>query len=95
MEKNIIAQSIRFGTPIPEKILNSPKVLPELQLYLEMFYELSYDRPVGMEVGPIPRSLILEYTAFYEFSEEMTFDALHLIRMMDAEYLKFIKKKDD
>lgn len=92
IEKNIVRQSLRFDRSIPDKIVNSPKLNQGLQLYLEAFFELITERSVGMEVGYIPRSVIIEYARFYEFDDEQTYCLLYIIQYMDREYVNFQKK---
>lgn len=93
IDKSIVRQSIRFKTPIPERILNSPKLYLGLELYLEAFYELTDERQNGMELGFIPRRAITEYAEFHNFNDEQKFDLLYLIKALDHAYLKYVKKQ--
>lgn len=40
---------------------NRPLLLPGLDLYFAAYNDLSYDRPFGMSVGPIPWSSIIKW----------------------------------
>lgn len=57
-----------------------------LRFYVDAFYELSSCRSIGMALGPIPFTAILEYSKiFYDGEFD---DFLYFMRVMDREYLK-------
>jgi hypothetical protein len=93
VEQNIIKQAIRFGQPIPERIANAPKLRQGLQLYMQAFFELDTERSIGMAVGRIPWTSIIDYAKAYEFSEEQTADFVYFIRAMDNAHLKHLDEK--
>jgi len=86
-EQLIIDQCKRFKLPIPDGILNKPKLLPGLELYYEAFLELNNDR----SGNGIRWESIACYATFYGFDEEQTDDLLTHIRAMDAAFMKQVK----
>lgn len=91
-EQNIIAQAVRFGDKIPDKILNAPKLESHLQIYLTAFFELDSDRSVGMSLGRIPWSSVCKYSEFYEFDKDQAEDLFYFVAKMDDVYLKFVQR---
>jgi hypothetical protein len=47
---------------------------------------------MGMSVGPIPFTAIVEYAKLYEVAEDEFDEFIYIIRAMDSEYLKQEKK---
>jgi len=43
---------------------NRPILLPGLDVYFNAYRDLSYDRPIGMDVGPIPWSSIVKWCQY-------------------------------
>lgn len=74
-------------------ILSRGKIKPEdlepniagFEYYLEAFKELNSTRPIGMSVGPIPFTAILEYFKVYPCDDFEEFN--YIIRRMDEAYL--------
>jgi len=48
---------------------NRPVLLPGLDVYLNAYQELCYDRPVGFAVGSIPWSSIIKWCEFHELHD--------------------------
>lgn len=94
-EKNIVKQAFRFGTPLPERIKNAPSLRIGLSLYYEAFFELDSERSIGMMLGSIPRSKIIDYADRYEFGYELTEDFVYLIRAMDNAHLAKMREKNE
>jgi hypothetical protein len=75
-------------------ILSRDKIKPEdlepniagFEYYLEAFKELNSTRPIGMGVGAIPFTAILEYFKIYPCDEFEEFN--YIIRRMDEAFLK-------
>lgn len=91
----IISQALRAGRKIPDRILNAPELKPGLSLYLQAFFDLDSERPIGFTSGKIPFRAVLVYADFYEFDREQTEDLLYFVRNMDDTYLKWLAKKTE
>jgi hypothetical protein len=65
--------------------------LGPFDFYIESFFELSTCRQIGMALGPIPFTTILEYCKIFEV-EEFT-DFLYFMRRLDNIFLS--RKKDN
>lgn len=58
------------------------------EFYNGAFYELGTSRPIGMGVGPIPFTAIVEYFKIYGTQDEDDFDEfLYVMRRMDSTFL--------
>lgn len=89
----IIAQSAKAGWALPEKIANSPSLLPGLELYYLAFLDLMSSRQIGMSVGPISWIVIEEFCVKNDLDEEHTAGMHYHIDKMDLVYLKHSAKK--
>ncbi len=92
-EQTIIKQAIRQGLPIPKKIAEAPELDFGLQFYLHAFYELESERPVGIDIGPIPRSAVKDYALELEMDADEFDDLYFHIRALDVTFLKHRAKK--
>lgn len=61
---------------------NRPVLAIGLDVYLNAYQELCYDRPVGLSVGPIPWSSIIKWCQLHE---------LHDINDIDT-FIRYIRK---
>lgn len=61
--------------------------------YLNAFYELSTCRQIGMSLGPIPWTAIIEFAEFSGLDSEILPVFVLSIRAMDAVYLEWTSKK--
>jgi len=93
-EAQILKQAVRQNLPIPDKIKNAPVLLPGLQFYFQSFLELSTCREIGMSEGQIPWTAIDRYASRYEMTEDDYERFLTLIRIVDAEYIRYRAKKN-
>jgi hypothetical protein len=59
--------------------------------YLEAFKELSSCRSIGMILGPIPFTAIVEYSRIYEVEDFDEF--LYVIRRLDDKFMELESKK--
>lgn len=59
--------------------------------YFDCFRELSSCRSIGMAVGPIPFTAVVEYSRIYGVEDFEEF--LYLIRRMDDKFLELESKK--
>lgn len=64
-------------------------------MYMSAFHRLSTCRQIGMGVGPIPWTAIVQYGSMQELSQDQS-EALHyhMARMDDA-YLGYLAEKRD
>lgn len=56
------------------------------EFYYDAFQELSTARQIGLAVGPIPFTALVEYTRMFEIPDFDDFS--HVIRCMDKVYLE-------
>lgn len=92
-EQFVIKECLAWGKPLPEKIRNAPELDPSLRIYSRAFKQLSSCRQLGMGIGPIPWTAVVEYAKIYQLSQEQT-DALHFhVERMDGAYLDWVNKK--
>ena len=64
-----------------------------LSMYFTAFWELSTCRQIGMGVGPIPWTAMLDYARYMELDWEQTEDLLYIVRKMDDAFLKHHRPK--
>ena len=62
-------------------------------LYLQAFFDLGRERPIGLSEGPIPRKAVNEYAEEYEFDDEQRDLLKYVVGEMDQAYLKLRNKK--
>lgn len=74
---------------LPTPWLDKPTMKGRDAWYLEAFGELSTCRAIGMDVGPIPWSAIVQYVDRQRIEADWEFNTV--IRSMDSEYLKFVR----
>lgn len=78
--------------PLPG-LEKEPERLPESDVYMRAFWQLSTERQVGFSVGQIPVSKIEEYGDKHGY-DCITLDIFkQMIREMDAAYLKWLDKE--
>lgn len=94
-EQQIVAQALRTGQPIPERINNAPELNAGLQLYLEAFFDLDSERSQGLGLSPIPWSSIKYYAEAYDFDEYQTYCLFLFIKKMDSAHLKRLEVKQN
>lgn len=68
-------------------------VIGPFRFYYDAWGELNSCRQIGMSVGPIPFTAIVEYSRLYEVGDFEEF--LFLIRKMDSVFLPLVNKADD
>ena len=89
----IIRQAVKSNRPLPNRIENSPSLLPGLELYYIGFLSLDSSRQMGFQIGPISWITIHTYCEAMELDEYQTEAMHHHISAMDLEYLKHQAKK--
>ncbi|MTK63885.1 MAG: hypothetical protein F8N15_05010 [Methanobacterium sp.] len=72
-----------------------PKPTPLSNLYLNIFWQLSADRSVGMGEGPIPWSSIDRFAVRKGISGEEFDSLVRMIRAADDEYFKTKAEKTE
>lgn len=80
--------------PIPDCVLNKPKLHIGLSIYLDAFFDLDSERSIGMVQGRIPWSKIVMYAQYNSFDEEQSDNLIYFIKKMDTAYLKRSEKKN-
>lgn len=91
----ILRDHQQWGTPLPDFILNTPELLPGLELYKLAFNDLSTCRQIGMGIGPVPWTAIQEYGSMQGLGQDQ-FEALHYhIARMDEAYLGHLAEEQD
>lgn len=74
---------------------NRPVLLPGLDVYFAAYAELSYDRPVGLSVGPIPWSSIINWCQLHKIYDIDDIDVfVRHIRAMEAADAKIADRKE-
>ena len=91
MEEKILRDCGRYGQPIPDAIKDAPDLRMGLTLFYAGFWDLHSCRPVGLDVGPIPLTAILDYCTAYQIDGDQREDFIWLIRRLDAEYRKWMR----
>ena len=87
-EKRILAECVRLGQPIPDRILNAPEIPDFMQFYFDAFFELTTDRQIGFGEGPIPSRSIRELCDRLDLDYDERRDFVYFIRLMDSSYLE-------
>ena len=81
------------GKPLPKEIEEAPELLPGLEIYFDGFFDLCYDRQMGMGFGPIQWMTIETYCNVQGFDPDQK-EAFHgHCRAMDAIWLEFQNEK--
>lgn len=84
---------MRTRRAIPSVIANAPELWPSLSLFVTAFWDLSTDRHIGPNLGPIPWTAVSHYADVHGYDVELREDLHALIREMDLVYLDFRNKK--
>ena len=96
-EKVILKQCRDSGRPVPDSIRNAPTLLPGLEYYYSIWWELQSDRPMGFSAGMIPSAAIRSWIKDHGMDpeEEDAEDIVFVISQMDVEWLKWNHKKSE
>lgn len=97
-EKFLLEQAERSHAPIPDVILNKPRLLPGLVFYMKAFNDLQSERPVIVGAssaveGQIPWRAAKEYALAWGLSSQDFSRMWTLLRRMDSVYINH--KADD
>ena len=74
-------------------MLNRPELMPGLKFYFDAFNELCTERQLGMAVGLIPWSKIMEYGKHYDLEHYELDRLLKYVRVLESTMQKNIDKK--
>ena len=91
IEKNLIRQAKQMKQAIPDRIKNKPTLSKGLDLYLNAFFDLRYDRN---QTNFIPWKVIVDYSRHYNFSEEQEERLIRFTRALDVADNARMKKKE-
>lgn len=80
-----------FSTPSYD---NRPHLLPGLDFYLQAYFDLQNDRPMGMAVGPIPWSSIVTWAQINDMDADDLHELNYLIRAMERADRDYEQKKE-
>lgn len=83
---------MREGHPLPQKIANAPELRIGLELYFGAFLDLCNSRS-GMGDGPIPWTVVAEYSKANDFDPVQREDLHFYISKMDTVYMKWVRAK--
>lgn len=85
----------KFESQLPDRAINNKPVLIEgLEFYLTAFCELQSERPVGMTVGQIPWSSIINWCDFHGLKDSDDVDTLiRYVRAMENALIKHFDEK--
>lgn len=92
-EEKILDACRASGEPIPQKIQDKPSLGPGLEFYLSAWQELSYDRPVGFGLGPIPSASLRAYTQDLGMCEDESDRFIFIVREVDNFFVAHSAKK--
>jgi hypothetical protein len=81
---------MRERLPLPRALQNAPELRLGLELYYDAFWDLNTCRPGG---GYIAWSVIKDYAACWELSEDQTVDLFAHVRAMDKAFLDWHESK--
>lgn len=72
---------------------------PELSIgdsfYLQSFRDLNTCRQIGMSLGPIPWTAMIQYADRFGLDEDLIDDFIYIMRIMDEAYIEHSNKKKD
>jgi hypothetical protein len=80
---------------LPDWYLDRPDDAPTDEFYLAAFNDLGTERAIGMSMGPIPWSKIVQYAEFAGLEGDVAFAFVAIIRKMDNEYLADVRDDQD
>lgn len=91
-EANYVRMALANRDPIPDNIVNAPRLQAGLDFYYRAFGELNTCRGFGFQAGPIPWTAIQAFASTYEIFGVDFFRFQTLIRAMDVAYLNYADK---
>lgn len=85
---------MQFGMPLPDALKNPPELLPGLDFYLSAFHTLNSCRSMGMGLGPIPWTSVVEYGKMYCTTRESFDDLQFHVKSLDECYLTWVNESN-
>jgi len=79
---------LKAGIDLPMPWRDIPDVAPKDLWFLEAFGELSTCRAIGMDLGALPWTAIVQYVDRQKIEAEADF--ILMMRMLDSAFLKFV-----
>ncbi len=80
---------------MPQWYLDEPPLCVGDEFYFKAFWDLDTTRSYGMELGPIPWNLIVDYAERAELDEELKEPFVRIIRGMDNTYRGWQQEQSD
>lgn len=74
------------GRDLPDWYYEEPELLSGDEFYLRSFYDLHTCRAVGMDLGPIPWNVTVQYAYHHKLEEDLIEPFVLIIRSMDSAY---------
>lgn len=93
--KRTIRTMKQYGMPVPEKLKRSVHPQPWMIRYLNIFEDLTFDRPVGMTTGHIPVMSIFNYCDRHGWPEDDIQDVIYFVRILDVEFLEWCRRQSE
>ncbi len=79
---------MRSGNPIPDRILNAPRLTQCLEFFYDSFWVLNSCRSMGMTLGPIPVTAIIQYGKMYDCEGQLLDDLVDYVLLLDQIFLQ-------
>lgn len=83
------------GRKVPDQFFNRPEIRVEYHHFWKAFSDLTTERGIGMGLGPIPRSKIVEYAAQLGLEGDVAEDFSAVIMKVDSDYVGMVNDPKD
>jgi hypothetical protein len=90
IKQSVSTSARNMGNKVPQHFVLGPELRWGLQLYYDSFFDLDSERSHGSGYTRIAWSSIVNYAAYYEFSEDQTERLVAHIFAMDVAYINTI-----
>lgn len=78
--------AMRSGEPIPDRIVNKPKLNLGSEIYFQAYIDLSPD---------ITWLSVVKYGQFYELDKDTIENLIHVLKIVHYDFNQAVKKKDE
>lgn len=95
-EEAIVRAAILSKQPIPDRIMNAPRLKDGLSLFINAFYDLDSERTYDSNTGlpfSIPFTAMVTYCNFYSIFGEDAEDMVYYVKEIDSAYVDYITNK--
>lgn len=85
-----------YDSLVAKGALSEDDIMPDVSLfafYVEAYQELGTCRDIGMGLGPIPFTAIIDYARVYDITGEEFLDFHYIIRKMDRAQLEWESRR--